>query len=45
MILINIKSVGIMNIKKWLHINTESLKGKRVAVTGSTGGIGRELCS
>lgn len=45
MILINIKSVGIMNIKKWLQINTESLKGKRVAVTGSTGGIGRELCS
>ncbi len=30
--------------KKWLNKNTESLVGKVVAVTGTTGGIGRELC-
>lgn len=35
----------IMNYKKWLVENTESLKGKTVAVTGTTGGIGRELCA
>ncbi len=34
-----------MNYTKWLNKNTESLIGKTVAVTGSTGGIGRELCS
>ncbi len=34
-----------MNIKKWLENNTSSLVGKRVAITGSTGGLGRELCS
>ena len=33
-----------MNIEKWLKNNTTSLKGKIVAVTGSTGGLGRELC-
>ena len=33
-----------MNVKKWLSKNTESLGGKCVAVTGSTGGLGRELC-
>lgn len=33
-----------MNYKKWLNKNTESLSGKRVAVTGATGGLGRELC-
>lgn len=33
-----------MNIEKWLKINTTSLKGKTVAVTGSTGGLGSELC-
>lgn len=32
-----------MNTEKWLRENTESLSGKRVAVTGATGGIGREL--
>lgn len=31
-------------MKKWLDKNTESLVGKTIAVTGSTGGIGRELC-
>lgn len=30
-------------IEKWLSKNTESLKGKRVAVTGATGGIGGHL--
>lgn len=33
-----------MNISKWLSENTESLKGKTVAVTGTTGGLGKELC-
>ena len=33
-----------MNCKKWLDKNTESLKGKTVAITGSTGGLGEELC-
>jgi NAD(P)-dependent dehydrogenase (short-subunit alcohol dehydrogenase family) len=33
-----------MTIKKWLAQNTHSLKGKTVAITGSTGGIGKELC-
>ena len=31
--------------KKWLLKNTESLEGKTVALTGSTGGIGKELCN
>ncbi len=31
-------------IKRWLDKNTESLRGKTVAVTGATGGLGRELC-
>lgn len=34
-----------MNVDKWLKRNTKSLKGKTVAVTGTTGGIGTELCS
>ncbi len=33
-----------MNYNKWILENTSSLKGKTVAVTGTTGGIGRELC-
>lgn len=33
-----------MKIEKWLKLNTSSLIGKTVAVTGSTGGLGRELC-
>ena len=32
-----------MTIKKWLKQNTNSLADKTVAITGSTGGIGREL--
>ncbi len=34
-----------MNTKKWIEENTESLSGKTVAVTGTTGGLGKELCS
>ena len=33
-----------MNIKKWLSKNTARLDGKRVVISGSTGGLGRELC-
>lgn len=33
-----------MKIEKWLKLNTDSLIGKTVAITGSTGGLGRELC-
>ena len=33
-----------MNYDKWLKNNTERLDGKRVAITGSTGGLGKELC-
>lgn len=33
-----------MNIKKWLRNNCNSLKGKRVVITGATGGLGREIC-
>lgn len=30
--------------QKWLSKNTKSLNNKTVAITGSTGGLGRELC-
>ena len=33
-----------MNYNKWLNKNTNALTGKTVAITGSTGGIGTELC-
>ncbi len=33
-----------MNYSKWMQKNTESLEGKTVAVTGTTGGLGRQLC-
>jgi NAD(P)-dependent dehydrogenase (short-subunit alcohol dehydrogenase family) len=33
-----------MTAKKWFLKNTSSLEGKRIAVTGTTGGLGRELC-
>lgn len=33
-----------MKYKRWLKKNTASLSGKNVAVSGATGGIGRELC-
>ncbi len=32
-----------MNSDKWLNLNAESLKGKKVAITGSTGGLGARL--
>lgn len=32
-----------MSIGSWLKKNTETLSGKTVALTGSTGGLGREL--
>lgn len=30
---------------RWIEKNTSSLKGKRVVISGSTGGLGRELCN
>ncbi len=33
-----------MNINKWLLENTQSLKNKTIAITGTTGGLGKELC-
>ena len=33
-----------MNVDKWLNENTRSLKGKSIAITGATGGLGREIC-
>lgn len=33
-----------MNTQKWLAKNAQSLEGKTVALTGSTGGIGGALC-
>ena len=33
-----------MNTEKWLAKNTTSLNGKKIAITGSTGGIGLWLC-
>lgn len=34
-----------MTVKKYLEKYTSSLSGKTVAVSGSTGGLGRELCA
>ena len=31
--------------EKWLKENTKSLHGKTVGITGSTGGLGKELCA
>ncbi len=33
-----------MSIKGWINKNASSLKGKTVAITGSTGGLGGEIC-
>lgn len=33
-----------MNKTKWLESHTQSLIGKTVAITGATGGIGKQLC-
>ncbi len=34
-----------MRISKWLKKNTQSLAHRRIAVTGSTGGLGKALCA
>lgn len=36
--------IFVMNARKWIEKNAASLVGKVVAITGSTGGLGRELC-
>ena len=33
-----------MNYRKWFEKNTERLDGRTVAITGSTGGLGKEIC-
>lgn len=33
-----------MNYKNWINKNTATLEGKKVAISGSTGGLGREIC-
>ena len=33
-----------MNIFNWINKHSASLKGKKIAVSGSTGGLGKELC-
>ena len=33
-----------MRINKWIEKNAHRLDGKKVAITGSTGGLGKELC-
>ena len=33
-----------MNYKQWLEQNTQPLSRRLIAVTGTTGGLGRELC-
>lgn len=33
-----------MSIKNWIKKNCDSLKNKRVVITGATGGLGRETC-
>ncbi len=33
-----------MNVKRWIKRNATLLRGQTVAITGSTGGLGRELC-
>lgn len=33
-----------MSIKRWLKSQTSDLSGKRIAISGSTGGLGRQIC-
>lgn len=40
----NIRVLCIIFLGDKMKLNLETLKGKTVAVTGSTGGLGRELC-
>ena len=39
----NNKTKSYEKYKEWLKLNTESLHGKVAAITGSTGGLGKEL--
>ena len=34
----------IMKYSKWINKNTHSLQGKTVAISGSTGGLGKHIC-
>ena len=33
-----------MTVRRWMKVNTASLVGRTVAITGTTGGLGRSLC-
>lgn len=33
-----------MSVRKWIYKNAKEMKGKNVAITGSTGGLGGEIC-
>ncbi len=33
-----------MGVNNWIKRNTESLAGRNIAISGSTGGIGKEIC-
>lgn len=33
-----------MSVRKWIYKNAKEMKGKTVAITGSTGGLGGEIC-
>lgn len=33
-----------MSIRKWISKNCKDLTGKRVVITGATGGLGKEIC-
>ena len=37
------KKKSYQKYEKWLSLNTESLEGKVAAITGSTGGLGKEI--
>ena len=34
-----------MRTDKWMRTHTQSLSGKKIAITGSTGGLGKEICT
>ena len=34
-----------MKIERWIKENTQNLRGKTIAITGSTGGLGNEICN
>ena len=33
-----------MSINKWLKNNTQDLKNKTIVLSGSTGGLGKQIC-